>query len=147
MVLFFSNTTSPLTLTHRHTGKCMHAHSHSCTHTYVHTCVRARTHTHTHTYAHTHSCPRTRTHTHTRTQAHTHTPTHTHTHTHTHTRTQALYGPGGWEKSGETRPKTTLSPRERLRIKMGSDEGHANISLTVTAKSERQYPSTTTFED
>ena len=32
-------------------------------------------------------------------------------------------------------------------IKMGSDESHVNVSLTVRDKVTRQYPQTTTFEE
>ena len=46
-------------------------------------------------------------------------------------------------EEGEYIPIATLSPPEC--IKMGSDESHFNVSLTVRDKVTRQCPQTTTF--
>ena len=48
-------------------------------------------------------------------------------------------------QEGDYIPVATLSPPERLLIKMGSDKSHFNVSLIVRDKATRQCPQTTTF--
>ena len=50
-------------------------------------------------------------------------------------------------EEGEYIPIDTLSPPELTCIKMGSDESHFNVSLTVRDRVTRQCPQTTTFEE
>ena len=50
-----------------------------------------------------------------------------------------------WEE-GDYIPIATLSPPDDSCIKMGSDESHFNVSLTVRDEVTRQCPQTTTFE-
>ena len=54
------------------------------------------------------------------------------------------WGGGG---GGETIPNATGSPPEWLYIKMGNDERHFNVSLTVRRKVTGQCPQITTFEE
>ena len=51
------------------------------------------------------------------------------------------------EEEGDYIPIATLSPQNDSCIKMGSDESHFNVSLTVRDKDTRQCPQTTTFEE
>ena len=50
-------------------------------------------------------------------------------------------------EEGDYIPIATLSPPEGFDIKMGSDESHINVSLTVRDKVKRQCPQTTIFEE
>ena len=47
---------------------------------------------------------------------------------------------------GDYIPITTLSPPDDFCIKVGSDESHFNVSVSVRDKATRQCPQTTTFE-
>ena len=71
-----------------------------------------------------------------------------------HRNHQAFYGRGeggggGMEVGGEGDyiPIATLSPPNDSCIKVGSDERHFNVSVTVRDKVTRQFPQTTIFEE